>query len=113
MYVGSPSAEYLFSAFFVAGGWQWFFKIFFIFYKLHYNEIVYCIFLKLCIKKNKLALPLMQTASQNLSIQKKIAALSIVLFIIKMLAYILTHSVAILTDALESIVNIVEGILGI
>ncbi len=55
----------------------------------------------------------MQTASQNLSIQKKIAALSIVLFIIKMLAYILTHSVAILTDALESIVNIVAGLLGI
>ncbi len=55
----------------------------------------------------------MQTASQNLSIQKKIAALSIVLFLIKMSAYILTHSVAILTDALESIVNIVAGLLGI
>lgn len=55
----------------------------------------------------------MQTASQNLSIQKKIAALSIVLFLIKMAAYILTHSVAILTDALESIVNIVAGLLGI
>jgi cation diffusion facilitator family transporter len=55
----------------------------------------------------------MQTATQNLSIQKKIAALSIVLFIIKMAAYILTHSVAILTDALESIVNIVAGLLGI
>jgi cation diffusion facilitator family transporter len=55
----------------------------------------------------------MQTATQNLSIQKKIAALSIVLFIIKMAAYVLTHSVAILTDALESIVNIVAGLLGI
>ncbi|MEQ1554358.1 MAG: cation diffusion facilitator family transporter [Ferruginibacter sp.] len=55
----------------------------------------------------------MQTAAQNLSIQKKIAALSIVLFIIKIAAYLLTHSVAILTDALESIVNIVAGILGI
>jgi cation diffusion facilitator family transporter len=55
----------------------------------------------------------MKAASQNLSIQKKIAVLSIVLFIIKMAAYILTHSVAILTDALESIVNIVAGLLGI
>ncbi len=55
----------------------------------------------------------MQTAAQNLSIQKKIAVLSIVLFVIKISAYFLTHSVAILTDALESIVNIVAGLLGI
>ncbi len=55
----------------------------------------------------------MQTATQNLRIQKNIAVLSVVLFIIKLAAYILTHSVAILTDALESIVNIVAGLLGI
>jgi cation diffusion facilitator family transporter len=55
----------------------------------------------------------MQTSTQNISLQKKIAALSIVLFIIKMAAYLLTHSVAILTDALESIVNIIAGLLGI
>jgi cation diffusion facilitator family transporter len=55
----------------------------------------------------------MQTAAQNLSIQKKIAALSIVLFLIKITAWFITHSVAILTDALESIVNVVAGLLGI
>jgi cation diffusion facilitator family transporter len=55
----------------------------------------------------------MQKAAQNLSIQKKIAALSIVLFLIKITAWFLTHSVAILTDALESIVNVVAGLLGI
>ena len=51
--------------------------------------------------------------TQNLTIQKRIAALSVLLFLIKMLAYLITHSVAILTDALESIVNIVAGLLGI
>jgi cation diffusion facilitator family transporter len=55
----------------------------------------------------------MQQVNQNLRIQKNIAVLSVVLFLIKMVAYILTHSVAILTDALESIVNIVAGLLGI
>ncbi len=55
----------------------------------------------------------MQASSQNLRIQKRIAVLSVLLFIIKITAYLLTHSVAILTDALESIVNIVAGVLGI
>jgi cation diffusion facilitator family transporter len=55
----------------------------------------------------------MQKANQNLRIQKNIAVLSVVLFMVKMAAYVLTHSVAILTDALESIVNIVAGLLGI
>ena len=55
----------------------------------------------------------MQARSQNLQIQKRIAILSVLLFLIKISAYLLTHSVAILTDALESIVNIVAGILGI
>ena len=55
----------------------------------------------------------MIATTQNLRIQKRIAALSIVLFLIKVIAYLLTHSLAILTDALESIVNIVAGLLGI
>jgi cation diffusion facilitator family transporter len=55
----------------------------------------------------------MHTHTKNLIIQKRIAALSVVLFVIKITAYLLTHSVAILTDALESIVNIVAGLLGI
>lgn len=46
-------------------------------------------------------------------IQRYIAILSIVLFAGKMVAWYLTHSVTILTDALESIVNIVAGLIGL
>jgi cation diffusion facilitator family transporter len=55
----------------------------------------------------------MNTATQNLRVQKLIASISILLFIIKIVAYYLTHSVAILTDALESIVNVVAGLIGV
>ncbi len=41
------------------------------------------------------------------------AILSISLFILKLAAWYLTHSVAILTDALESIVNVVAGLFGL
>jgi len=46
-------------------------------------------------------------------IQRNIALLAVVLFIIKMVAWYLTKSVAIYTDALESIVNVVAGFLGL
>lgn len=46
-------------------------------------------------------------------IQRLIVVLSIVLFAGKLLAWWLTHSVTILTDALEGIVNMVAGILGL
>ena len=68
---------------------------------------------KIHIKRAPLSLSLMQASSQNLRIQKRIAVLSVILFVIKISAYFITHSVAILTDALESIVNIVAGVLGI
>lgn len=55
----------------------------------------------------------MQTARYNLKIAKLIALVSIVLFIVKIFAWWLTHSVAILTDALESIVNVVAGLIGV
>jgi cation diffusion facilitator family transporter len=55
----------------------------------------------------------MQQHKQNIQIQKLITLLAIILFVIKIVAYYLTHSVAILTDALESIVNIVAGFLGV
>ena len=55
----------------------------------------------------------MTTAKQNLKVQKLIAAISIVLFIIKIIAWYITNSVAILTDALESIVNVVAGLIGV
>ncbi len=55
----------------------------------------------------------MNTASQNIQIQKGVAILSIVLLLIKLVAFYMTHSVAILTDALEGIVNVVAGFIGL
>jgi cation diffusion facilitator family transporter len=52
-------------------------------------------------------------ATQNFNIQKYIALSSIVLFLVKLLAWFLTHSVSILTDALESIVNVIAGLIGL
>jgi len=58
-------------------------------------------------------LPLLKKQLENLTIQKWVAAISLALLIVKFLAYYLTHSVAILTDALESIVNVVAGFIGL
>ena len=55
----------------------------------------------------------MQTARYNLKVQKWITALSIALFVVKIVAYYLTHSLAILSDALESIVNVLAGVIGL
>ena len=55
----------------------------------------------------------MKTQQQNLNIQKWIAAISVLLLAVKFSAYYLTHSVAILTDALESIVNVAAGFIGL
>ena len=58
-------------------------------------------------------LPFLKTQEQNLNIQKWIAAISVLLLAVKFAAYYLTHSVAILTDALESIVNVAAGFIGL
>ena len=55
----------------------------------------------------------MQQQNKMIQLQKQITLLAIILFAIKISAYFFTHSIAILTDALESIVNIVAGFLGI
>lgn len=55
----------------------------------------------------------MKTANQNLQVQKWVAAISVLLLIIKFTAYYFTHSVSILTDALESIVNVAAGFIGL
>ncbi len=55
----------------------------------------------------------MSNAAQNLRVQKIIVVISVVLFIAKMVAWLLTNSVAILTDALESTVNVVAGFIGL
>lgn len=55
----------------------------------------------------------MNSAQQNYTIQKWICTLSVVLFIAKLAAWYLTHSLAILADALESIVNVLAGFIGL
>jgi cation diffusion facilitator family transporter len=55
----------------------------------------------------------LKTADQNLQVQKWVAGISIVLLAVKITAYYFTHSVAILTDALESIVNVAAGFIGL
>ncbi len=55
----------------------------------------------------------MASAQQNFRVQVWITILSIVLFVAKIIAYYFTHSLAILTDALESIVNVLAGFIGL
>ncbi len=49
----------------------------------------------------------------NIRVQTLVVALSCLLFAIKLLAYFMTESVAVLTDALESTVNVVTGFTGL
>lgn len=55
----------------------------------------------------------MQKEKQNFRLQFFITTLSVVMFFIKIIAYYSTHSLAILSDALESIVNVVAGFIGL
>ncbi len=55
----------------------------------------------------------MKTQQQNLSVQKWVATVSVILLAVKVIAYYSTHSVSILTDALESIVNVAAGFIGL
>ena len=55
----------------------------------------------------------MQISKQNLRIQKIIAAIAILLFVVKIIAWYSTNSIAILTDALESIVNVIAALIGL
>ncbi|OQP46731.1 cation diffusion facilitator family transporter [Niastella populi] len=55
----------------------------------------------------------MTTGRENLRIQKWVVAVAVLLFIIKMVAFWVTRSVAILTDALESTVNVIAGFIGL
>lgn len=54
-----------------------------------------------------------QESQKNLQLQRLVAIASSVLLIAKFVAYYLTHSVSVLTDALESIVNVVAGFIGL
>jgi len=55
----------------------------------------------------------LEQVKQNLRVQKWVAAVSIILLVVKFIAYYSTQSVSILTDALESIVNVVAGLIGL
>lgn len=55
----------------------------------------------------------MKVQTQNLQLQKWVAAISVLLLAAKFIAYYLTNSVSILTDALESIVNVAAGFIGL
>ena len=55
----------------------------------------------------------MKAQTQNLQLQKWVAAISVLLLVAKFIAYYLTNSVSILTDALESIVNVAAGFIGL
>ncbi len=55
----------------------------------------------------------MSAPQQNFNIQKWVAAVSVLLLAVKFTAYAYTFSVAILSDALESIVNVVASLIGL
>jgi cation diffusion facilitator family transporter len=55
----------------------------------------------------------LQTSQENFKIQKLVVTVAVLLFIIKVVAFLLTKSVAILTDALESTANVIAGFVGL
>jgi len=55
----------------------------------------------------------LKKANQNLRVQKWVAAISVLLLMAKFVAWYFTTSVSILTDALESIVNVAAGFIGL
>ncbi|MCF8215474.1 MAG: cation diffusion facilitator family transporter [Chlorobium sp.] len=55
----------------------------------------------------------MSTARESYNFQKIIAITGVLLLVVKFAAWYMTRSVAILTDALESIVNVTSGFIGL
>jgi cation diffusion facilitator family transporter len=70
--------------------------------------IAYCL---LFLPSRKLLV--LNSGRENLQVQKWVVAVAVVLFIIKIVAFWVTRSVAILTDALESTVNVIAGFIGL
>lgn len=60
-----------------------------------------------------MAVPLQNQSAGNLRLQRTVAIASSFLLIAKFWAYYVTESVSILTDALESIVNVAAGFIGL
>ncbi len=55
----------------------------------------------------------MTKTKENFRIQKNLTAFIVVMFIIKLMAWYFTNSVAILTDALEYTINVISGFIGL
>src|SRR5258708_26404473 len=55
----------------------------------------------------------MEKSRENIGIQRWVAAVAVILFFLKLAAYYLTQSVAVLTDALESTVNVIAGFIAL
>jgi cation diffusion facilitator family transporter len=56
---------------------------------------------------------ILKASQYNLRLQKIIAIIAMALFFVKIAAWYITHSVAILTDAMESIVNVIAALIGV
>jgi len=52
-------------------------------------------------------------SKENYNFQKIVAIVGVLLLLIKLIAWYLTNSVAVLTDALESVINVVSGFIGL
>jgi cation diffusion facilitator family transporter len=55
----------------------------------------------------------MESSRENYKFQKLVAIVGVSLFVIKIIAWYLTNSVAVLTDALESTINVIAGFIGL
>ena len=55
----------------------------------------------------------MEKSKENIRLQQWVVAIALLLFLLKLGAYYLTQSVAVLTDALESTVNVIAGCIGL
>ena len=54
----------------------------------------------------------MHDSKQNLKVQYYLTALTVVVFALKVVVFLMTHSLSVLSDTLESVVNIVATIVG-
>ena len=55
----------------------------------------------------------MERGRENIRLQQWVVVVAVVLFALKLIAYYLTQSIAVLTDALESTVNVIAGCIGL
>ena len=55
----------------------------------------------------------LEKSKENIRLQQWVVAIALLLFVLKLGAYYLTQSVAVLTDALESTVNVIAGFIGL